>query len=89
MTADEIETWILSYAAAVLRVPPATISTQEPFDALGLDSASAVALIGDLEDWLQFELTPTLAYEHPTIEELALVLAGLTSDGAAAKGPQL
>ena len=43
----------------------------------------AVGLAGELEDWLGRPLSPTLVYEHPTIEALARHLAG-EPDGAAA-----
>jgi myxalamid-type polyketide synthase MxaB len=55
-----------------------------PFDRYGLDSLAAVTLSGDLEQYLNRSLSPTLVYEHATIEELAAFLA---SDQKAASAP--
>jgi acyl carrier protein len=82
--AQKIAAWMQEYAANLLKVPVSSVSTTDSFDTLGLDSASAVALIGDLEDWLQFELSPSLAYDYPTIEKLALALVSLKSGNTAA-----
>lgn len=72
----EVSNWICDYVGRVLGVPPERIDTGAPFERLGLDSATAVALIGDLEDWLGIELSPVLAYDHPTISRLSEYLAG-------------
>ena len=37
----------------------------------GVDSGAAVALIGELEEEFGIELSPTLVYEHPTLDSLA------------------
>lgn len=73
---SEVSNWICAYVGRVLGVSPDKIDTTAPFDRLGLDSAIAVALIGDLEDWLGVELSPVLAYDHPTISRLSEHLAG-------------
>jgi acyl-CoA synthetase (AMP-forming)/AMP-acid ligase II len=36
----------------------------------GLDSSAAVGLTGDLEDWLETEIDPTLLYDYPTVEAI-------------------
>jgi acyl carrier protein len=73
----DIEHWLRSYVAEMTGVPPERISATATFDRLGLDSASAVALVGDIEDWLGVEIDPTLPYEHPTIEQLSTALEKL------------
>jgi acyl carrier protein len=45
------------------------------FDHLGLDSADAVRLIGELEDFVGRPLSASLPYTFPTIEQLARSLA--------------
>ncbi len=75
MTAQEIERWIVSYLARVLALPEGEIAVDAPFDRLGVDSVTAVALIGDLEDGLGYELDPSIAVDHPTIAGLARYLA--------------
>jgi len=66
----EIETWIVDYVAELLEVEPDKIDVTIPFDRYGLDSSAAVGLAGDLEDWLDEELDPTMLYDYPTIESL-------------------
>jgi acyl carrier protein len=41
------------------------------FDEYGLDSALAVSLTGDLEDWLGTKINPTLLYNFTTIADLS------------------
>lgn len=45
------------------------------FDHLGLDSADAVALMGELEDFVDRPLSAFLPYACPTIEQLARCVA--------------
>ena len=74
-TATAIQDWIVDYLVKSLGVGRDTIDLQAPFDELGLDSAAAIALTGELEDWLGRKLSPTLAYEYPSIDELSRHLA--------------
>lgn len=69
-TATEIQVWIVSYLADLLKVDSEEIEVTIPFDRYGLDSSAAVGLTGDLEDWLGCELDPTLLYDYPTVEAL-------------------
>lgn len=73
--AASIQDWILNYLEKSLGVGRDTIDPRAPFDELGVDSAAAIAMTGDLEDWLGRKLSPTLAYEYPSIDELARHLA--------------
>ncbi|GAC1343814.1 MAG: type I polyketide synthase [Ktedonobacteraceae bacterium] len=75
-TAKAIQAWLVFQLSEVLEVEPQNIDIREPFTNYGLTSRDAVSLSGDLEDWLGRELSPTLAYEYPTIESLARHLAG-------------
>lgn len=74
-TAAEIQTWIVSYLADLLEIDPDEVNVKIPFDRYGLDSAVAVGMTGDLEDWLERKLDPTLLYDYPTIETFAQHLA--------------
>lgn len=71
-----IATWI----AAQLGQQPDDIDPRAAFSQLGLNSLQAVSLTGELEAWLGRRVSPTLAYEYPTIEQLAqhLVREGST-----------
>ena len=69
-TATEIQAWIVSYLAELLEVDPDEVDVTIPFDRYGLDSAAAVGLTGDLEEWLGHEVDPTVLYDYPTITSL-------------------
>jgi acyl carrier protein len=71
---SEIETWIVDYVAELLEVEPSKIDVTIPFDRYGLDSSAAVGLAGDLEDWLERELDPTMVYDYPSIDSLTQYL---------------
>ncbi|NEQ88092.1 MAG: acyl carrier protein [Moorea sp. SIO2I5] len=74
-TKSEIQDWLVTYVAQLLEITPDEIEIDIPFDGYSLDSATAVGLSGDLEEWLGCEFEPTLLYDYPTIETLAKYLA--------------
>src|SRR5437588_3435052 len=71
-----ISAWLVARLAEVLGVSPQDIDIREPLTNFGLTSRDAVGLSGDLEEWLGRRLSPTLAYEYPTVEALARYLGG-------------
>ena len=72
----EITEWCVAHLANALRRPGEKIDPQTKFARLGVDSAMAVYLVAELEEWLGRELAPEVAFEYPTIAELARHLAG-------------
>ena len=68
---QDIQNWLVEYIAELLEVEANTVDSTASFDRHGIDSASAVALMSDLEEWLDAELEPTLMYDYPTIETLS------------------
>ncbi|MCG3198131.1 MAG: hypothetical protein GHCLOJNM_02625 [bacterium] len=75
-TAAEIQDWLVAKLAQELEIDPRDIDAREPFSTYGLSSVLAVSLSGDLEDWLGRPLSPTLAFDYPSIEALAGHLSG-------------
>ena len=73
-----IQTWIVAQIAERTGIDPDELDVRKPLRSYGLDSVANVAITGDLGAWLGRELSPTLIYDHPTIEELAQHLAGDT-----------
>ena len=67
----EIQAWFASYLVEMLEIEPDEVDITIPFNCYGLDSSAALAMTGDLEEWLGYELDPTLIYDYPTIEALA------------------
>ncbi|MEZ0364417.1 beta-ketoacyl synthase N-terminal-like domain-containing protein [Mycobacterium sp. pUA109] len=88
-TAEEITAWVVTELGAALGLAPSEIDPTQPFASYGLDSVHAIWLTTALETWLGRKLSPTLAYDYPTIERFARHLAGDThttvaqADGAA------
>ncbi len=74
-TAGMIRDWLVDRVATLLRCPPAAIAVDDSFDRLGLDSATAVGVTLDLEDWLGHPVEPDVFYDHNTIRRLADHLA--------------
>jgi acyl carrier protein len=74
-SAAQIQAWIAAYLAELLEVEADDVDPSLPFDRYGLDSAVAIGLTGDLEDWLGTQLDPTLLYDYPTVAALSKHLA--------------
>jgi acyl carrier protein len=75
-TAGMIRDWLVERVAGLLRCPPESVGLDDSFDRLGLDSATAVSVTLDLEDWLGRPVEPGVFYDHRTIRRLADHLAG-------------
>ena len=70
-TSQDIQKWLISWLCEELNVEAQEIDDNEPFVNLGVSSRQAVVLMGDLENWLGFEIDPSLAWEYPTIQDLS------------------
>ena len=55
---SEIQDWLVAYLSKELELSPDEIDVTKPFDRYGLSSLTAVAMTGDMEDWLGHELDP-------------------------------
>lgn len=78
----KIEKWLVTYFAERLGVEPGEIDISRPFVDYGLASVEGIALVRKLEAWLDISLSPTLAWDYPSIESLA---KHLTNNLAAAE----
>ncbi|HAX70809.1 MAG TPA: hypothetical protein DCY14_14450 [Anaerolineae bacterium] len=67
----EIQSWLITRIASMLEMDATSIDPRQPFTYYGLGSVQAVSLTGDLEIFLDKKLSPTLAWDYPTIELLA------------------
>jgi acyl carrier protein len=61
--------------ARYARIAPAEVDPHAVFASFGLGSTAAVQLSGELSDRLGREVSPTLAWEHPTIAQASAHLA--------------
>jgi acyl carrier protein len=76
--ADAITTWMVSRLAKELELAEDEISLDTPFTSLGLSSRQAVALTGELEEFLGVaEIDPSLLWDYPTIAKVAQHLSTL------------
>lgn len=66
-----IQRWLSDRVAARLGISPDAVSMREPFTRYGLESRDAIAISGELQEWLGCSLAPTLIYDYPNIEVLA------------------
>ncbi len=73
---DAIAAWLTAKVAGPLGIRPDEVDTRRPLADFGIGSLQAVRLAAELEEWLGRKLSPTLAYDHPTIDALASFLAG-------------
>jgi phthiocerol/phenolphthiocerol synthesis type-I polyketide synthase C len=73
--AEEIAAWFVSQLSSELGLLPTEIETSVQFARYGVDSVHAIRLTAALQAWLGRELSPTLAYEYPTIDLLSRYLA--------------
>lgn len=77
--------WISNWVRSELKLTDSQIATDVTFARFGMDSVHAMMMIGDLEEHLDRRLSPTLAWDHPTIDSLASHLsAGQPVSAAAA-----
>lgn len=79
--ARDIQDWLVGAFAVRLERAPGDVDVNMPFEDFGLDSAEALVLAGELEEWIGFELDVTSMWYFPTIAELAAYLA--EGEGAA------
>jgi phthiocerol/phenolphthiocerol synthesis type-I polyketide synthase C len=80
VSAASIEDWVVDQLADQLGVTPAELDKRETFAYAGLDSVQATQLMAALGERLGRELSPTLVYQYPTVEQLAAHLADETAD---------
>ncbi|MFC4534993.1 SDR family NAD(P)-dependent oxidoreductase [Sphaerisporangium dianthi] len=76
---EDVAEWLITRVAEMLSVEPATLSPDVPFTHLGLSSMQAVELSDDLQRWTGLTISPTLAFDHPTIAAAALHIAEATA----------
>ena len=79
-TALDIEAWLIENLAETLGVDKQEIDVNKQFVSYGMDSAQAIGLVGDLEDYIERPLSPTLIWDYPNISALAEFIGGEGSE---------
>ena len=82
-----IRRWLCERLAEATGGTPDGIDIREPFENLGITSTEAVSIAGELEEWLERSLSPSLLYEQVSVEDLSRYLAspGVTQGEASAE----
>lgn len=92
-SAAELERLIQGWIARRLAVDPAQVSVDQEFFNFGLDSITSVEMMTALGARLGTSPSPTLAWDYPTIRELAAHLAGerpaFERDGAGSEDAEI
>jgi acyl carrier protein len=80
---DAISAWLVDRIASEMNIEPETISLDETFSNLGLDSLKTLVITAKLGEFLGAEeLNPALLWDYPTIQKLAEHLTGLVQGTA-------
>jgi acyl carrier protein len=74
-TAEDIQDWLVDQLAGRTRLNPDDIDISAPFESFALESADALVLLNQLEQWLGCPVPPVLIWNYPTIELLSQRLA--------------
>lgn len=73
---EKLAAWLVERVAEYVGRRPQEIETNVPLSEYGLDSVFALTLTGDLEDYLEIEVEPTVIWDNPTVEKLSKALLG-------------
>lgn len=73
--ARTIEDRLVRRISELRGIPEGDIDVEAPVSNSGIDSASALVLVGELEDWLGCELDATLFFDHPTLRTASVHIA--------------
>lgn len=85
VTTETIQRWLMEWFGEKLQIPTHQVDPTRAFVDFGIDSVMSVELIQDLEDWFaeqgfvsskKAQLEPTLAWNYPTIRDLADFVSG-------------
>jgi acyl carrier protein len=89
-TIDVLRAWLIDWLACDLGVDPRGVDPGQAFLSYGMNSVQAMTMVGDLESHLGLRLPPTLAWDYPDIDRLAMHLADrlAAEPGAAAPAPK-
>lgn len=72
---EEFGVWLTDKVSEYLGIERTRISPEKEFTIYGLDSATAVSIAGEMEDWIGRELNPEQMWEFPSINLLSSYLA--------------
>ncbi|MFE0461708.1 acyl carrier protein [Kitasatospora sp. NPDC058965] len=72
-----ITDWLTERVAFYLELEPEELRPDVKLVEYGMDSVYGMSLVAQIEDRFEVELSPTLAWDHPTIDALSAHLHDL------------
>ena len=75
MPRQEITDWLISWIAKELGMPAQEIDPGQSLLQYSMSSLTATILVGDLEDWLDLRLPPSLVWDYTSIDAMTDYLA--------------
>lgn len=70
-TPAAISEWLTEQIAGYLGIEPTEIESDVALAQYGLDSVFALGICGDIEERFDITVEPTLAWDYPTVAEIA------------------
>lgn len=70
MSTQDIQSWVRARVAFYLERSEPDIDPDLPFMDLGLDSVYAMTLSGEIEEEYGLVVEPTVAWDHPTVNQM-------------------
>ena len=74
----QIKRWLTERIAYYLERPVDEIDATVPLAESGMNSVSATSLCGDVEDRFEINVDPTMVFDYPTVDEIAVFIWGET-----------
>jgi acyl carrier protein len=78
---QDISNWLVDWIGKEAELPAGEIDLDRSLLDYSLSSITATILVGDIEEWLEITLPPTLAWDYPTIGALVDFLAETVAGG--------
>jgi acyl carrier protein len=85
-TAPALEQWLTDRVAFHLHRSTEEIDPTTPLADYGIDSVAAIGICGEIEERHRLPVSPTVAYDFPTVRALSVHLAERLADSDAAAG---
>jgi acyl carrier protein len=79
---SEIVAWLIDWIAKEMEMPTAEIDTGHSLLDYSMSSVTATILVGDLEDWLDLTLSPTLVWDYTSIDAMTDHLLEQVAEGS-------
>ncbi|CCK25741.1 hypothetical protein BN159_1362 [Streptomyces davaonensis JCM 4913] len=84
-TAPDLELWLTGRVAFHLRRTADEIDPDTPLADYGIDSVAAISICGEIEETYRMAVSPTIAYDFPTVHAIASHVAERLADRAAGR----